>query len=94
MAIIQLNGGEQPVVWWWADMRPLSIVRQLFFMQNYKKTKWFAEIIEIFSNNPTGRYIYFNCGIEERNDAEGAEFDAGHGWGGLSASRASFSVIP
>ena len=24
-----------------------------------------AEIIEILSNNPTGRYIWFNCAIEE-----------------------------
>ena len=28
-----------------------------------------AEIIEILSNNPTGRYIWFNCAIEEENDA-------------------------
>ena len=28
-----------------------------------------AEIIEILSNNPTGRYIWFNCEIEEENDA-------------------------
>ena len=28
-----------------------------------------SEIIEILSNNPTGRYIYFNCDIEEENEA-------------------------
>lgn len=28
-----------------------------------------AEIIEILSTNPTGRYIYFNCEIEEENEA-------------------------
>ena len=28
-----------------------------------------AEIIEILSNNPTGRYIWFNCAIEEEDDA-------------------------
>lgn len=28
-----------------------------------------AEIIEILSNNPTGRYIYFNCDIEEEDEA-------------------------
>lgn len=28
-----------------------------------------AEIVEILSNNPTGRYIYFNCEIEEENEA-------------------------
>ena len=28
-----------------------------------------AEIVEILSNNPTGRYIYFDCEIEEENDA-------------------------
>lgn len=26
-----------------------------------------AEIIELLSNNPTGRYIYFNCDIEEES---------------------------
>ena len=29
-----------------------------------------AEIIEILSNNPTGRYIWFNCAIEEEAAAE------------------------
>lgn len=28
-----------------------------------------SEIIELLSNNPTGRYIYFNCDIEEENEA-------------------------
>ena len=28
-----------------------------------------TEIIEILSNNPTGRYIYFNYEIEEEDDA-------------------------
>ena len=28
-----------------------------------------AEIIEILSANPTGRYIYFNCEIEEEDEA-------------------------
>lgn len=28
-----------------------------------------AEIVEILSNNPTGRYIYFDYEIEEENDA-------------------------
>ena len=28
-----------------------------------------AEIVEILSSNPTGRYIYFDCEIEEENDA-------------------------
>ena len=29
-----------------------------------------SEIIEILSNNPTGRYIYFNEEIEEESEAE------------------------
>lgn len=29
-----------------------------------------SEIIEILSNNPTGRYIYFNCDIEEESEAQ------------------------
>ena len=29
-----------------------------------------AEIVEILSTNPTGRYIYFNCEIEEEDEAE------------------------
>ena len=28
-----------------------------------------AEIIEILSTNPSGRYIYFNCEIEEEDEA-------------------------
>ena len=29
-----------------------------------------SEIIELLSNNPTGRYIYFNCDIEEESEAQ------------------------
>ena len=28
-----------------------------------------SEIIQILSENPTGRYIYFDCDIDEENDA-------------------------
>lgn len=34
-------------------------------MSDYKKNLFF----EILSNNPTGRYVYFNYDIEEENDA-------------------------
>ena len=44
---------------------PKKYLKQYATLEEAAKT----EIIEILSNNPTGRYIWFNCEIEEENDA-------------------------
>ena len=44
---------------------PKKYLKQYSALEEAAKT----EIIEILSNNPTGRYIWFNCEIKEENEA-------------------------
>ena len=47
------------------NLDPEKYLKQFTALEEAAK----AEIIQILSNNPAGRYIYFDCDIEEENDA-------------------------
>ena len=46
-------------------MDPKKYLKQYAALEEAAK----AEIIQLLSNNPTGRYIYFDCDIDEEDDA-------------------------
>ena len=47
------------------NLDPRKYLKQYAALEEAAK----SEIIQLLSNNPTGRYIYFDCDIDEENEA-------------------------